>query len=341
MLYPFYRVVSVEGITHALYLLWWVQHKHVSPVAVAAILAAGEIAITLLEVPTGRFADRFGHRRSLILGSAIQVVAMLLCWLAEGVSGLVLASLCVALGDTFRSGADQALLFESCVAEGQPQRFQQIEAKTHSLELIGLVAMIVAGGVLVETMGFAAAWIAETVLAALGLAIALALASPPPAPTRSAEADETAPPTGVTSRPLRLIVPAALIGGAASATLFMAQIGESATTMHLTVLVSAITLAEAAGAAAARYLRPDVATQYFLLTASVFVVAVMAAAPGFFVTGVVTLSMLIGLAEPLRATAIQLVVERRRAEAASWASALDGAIRTVALMLAGHVGGTP
>ena len=339
MLYPFYRVVSVEGITHAVYLLWWVQYKHVSPVAVAAILAAGEIAITLLEVPTGRFADRFGHRRSLILGSAIQVVAMLLCWLAEGVSGLVLASLCVALGDTFRSGADQALLFESCVAEGQPQRFQQIEAKTHSLELIGLVAMIVAGGVLVETIGFAAAWSAETVLAALGLAIALALASPPPA--RSAEADETAAPAGVTSRPLRVIVPAALIGGAASATLFMAQIGESATPMHLTLLVSAITLAEAAGAAAARYLRPDAATQYFLLTASVFVVAVMAAAPGFFVTGVVTLSMLIGLAEPLRATAIQLVVERRRAEAASWASALDGAIRTVALMLAGHVGGTP
>lgn len=332
--------MSVEGITHALYLLWWVQYKHVSPVAVAAILAAGEIAITLLEVPTGRFADRFGHRRSLILGSAIQVVAMLLCWLAAGVSGLVLASVCVALGDTFRSGADQALLFESCVAEGQPQRFQQIEAKTHSLELIGLVVMMAAGGLIVETMGFAAAWIAETILAALGLAIALALASPPRVPTRSAEAEETAAPAGVMGWSLRLIVPGALIGGAASATAFMAQTGESATPMQLTVLVSAITLAEAAGAVSARYLRPDGATQYFLLAASVFVVAVMGAVPGFFVAGVVTLSMLTGLAEPLRATAIQLVVERRRAEAASWASAFDGAIRTLALIVAGHLGRT-
>jgi MFS family permease len=313
-----------------------VQYKHVSPVAVAAILAAGEIAITLLEVPTGRFADRFGHRRSLILGSAIQIVAMLLCWLAEGVSGLVLASLCVALGDTFRSGADQALLFESCVAEGQPQRFQQIEAKTHSLELIGLVVLMVAGGILVETMGFAAAWIAETVLAASGVVIALAMVSPPATPPRSPDA-ATAVTRGAAVLPLRVIVPAALIGGAASATAFMAQTGGGATPMQLTVLVSSITLAEAAGAAAARCLRADVATQYFLLAASGFVVVTMAAAPGFFLAGVVTLSALMGAVAPLRATAIQLVVDDRRAEAASWASALDGATRTLALMMGGHL----
>jgi MFS family permease len=314
-----------------------VQYKHVSPVAVAAILAAGEIAITLLEVPTGRFADRVGHRRSLILGSAVQVIAMLLCWLAEGVSGLMLASLCVALGDTFRSGADQALLFESCVAEGQPQRFQQIEAKTHSLELIGLVVMMVAGGLLVETMGFAAAWIAETVLAASGVAIALAMASPPPASCRKHDHGDNEDSFVPFVVKVRVIVPAALLGGVASASAFMAQTGEGATPMQLTVLVSAITLAEAAGAAVARYLRADVATQYFLLAASVFVVVMMAAAPGSFLAGVVALSMLTGAAAPLRAAAIQLVVERRRAEAASWASALDGAIRTLALMMAGHL----
>ena len=111
------------------------------------LFAAGDIAITLLEVPTGRFADRFGHRCSLIVGSVIQTVAMVLCWLGEGVPGLLLASLCVALGDTFRSGADQALLYESCAAVGEEERFQQIEGRTHSLELIALVAMTVAGGV--------------------------------------------------------------------------------------------------------------------------------------------------------------------------------------------------
>jgi MFS family permease len=291
----------------------------------------------LLEVPTGRFADRFGHRRSLVLGSAIQVIAMLLCWLGEGVSGLLLASLCVAFGDAFRSGADQALLYESCVADGQPERFQQIEAHTRSLELIGLVAMMAIGGVLVETMGFAAAWMAETALAASGVAIALVMRSPPETRPRESGIDSRPPAGSRAVGLLRLIAPAALIAGAAGAAAFTAQTGGNATPAQLTILVSVITLAEAAGAALARHLRADLATQYYLLAASVTCVAGMAAVPGVFMAGVVSLAVLVGAAEPLRATAIQLLVERRRAEAASLASAVDGGVRTLSLLLAGTV----
>ena len=43
---------------HGLYVLWWVQEKHVSVAAVAAILAAGDLALTFLEIPTGWLADR-------------------------------------------------------------------------------------------------------------------------------------------------------------------------------------------------------------------------------------------------------------------------------------------
>jgi hypothetical protein len=327
----------VEGITHALYLLWWVEYKHVSPAAVAAILAAGDIAITLLEVPTGRFADTFGHRCSLIVGSVVQTIGMLLCWLGEGIPGLLAASLCVALGDTFRSGADQALLYESCVAVGEPQRFQEIEARSHTLELIGLVGMMLAGGVLVETAGFAAAWIAEALLAASGIGLAVAMTSPPA--TRA----ETDPVVGARRRRgaalslLRLIAPAAVVAGVAIAAAFVVQTAGQATPTQLTALVTVVTLAEAGGAAVSRSLRPDIATQYGLLAASAACVALAAAAPGTFVAVVVALSFLMGVAEPLRATAIQLLVDERRAEAASWASAVDSAIRTSSLLAAGLV----
>src|SRR5262245_16229435 len=104
---------------HGLYLLWWVQERHVPPAFVAAVLRAGDLALLLLEVPTGWLADRYGHRVSLALGSLIQALAMLCCWLGQGVPGLLAASLLVALGDAFRSGADQALLFRTCVAMGR------------------------------------------------------------------------------------------------------------------------------------------------------------------------------------------------------------------------------
>jgi MFS family permease len=76
-----------------LYLLWWVQEKQMSPALVAATMAAGDLLLMALEVPTGWFADRFGNRRSLILGSVLQVAGMICCWLAEGIPGLVGACL--------------------------------------------------------------------------------------------------------------------------------------------------------------------------------------------------------------------------------------------------------
>ena len=48
---------------HGLYLLWWVQEKQLPPEVVAAILAAGDIALLFLEIPTnvGRLF-RMKHR---------------------------------------------------------------------------------------------------------------------------------------------------------------------------------------------------------------------------------------------------------------------------------------
>jgi MFS family permease len=147
-------VASLEGVMHGLYLLWWVQERQMSPAVVAATLAAGDLAIMLLEVPTGWFADRFGHRRSLILGSFVQVLGMLCCWLGQGIPGLIAASVFVALGDAFRSGADHALLYRTCVALRREVDFQRILARTEAVRLTAMVGLVLAGGAIVTTWGF-------------------------------------------------------------------------------------------------------------------------------------------------------------------------------------------
>src|SRR6185436_3664359 len=91
-LYLPYKVASLEGLMHGLYLLWWVQGRHLSPATVGTVIAAGELA-----------------------------VAMVLCWLAEGATGLLLATVLVAVGDAFRSGADEALLYRTCLALDREQ----------------------------------------------------------------------------------------------------------------------------------------------------------------------------------------------------------------------------
>src|SRR4030095_13681290 len=121
------------GVMHGLYLLWWVQEKQMSPAVVAATLAAGDLAIMLLEVPTGWFADRFGHRRSLIVGSFAPVLGMLCCWLRQGMPRQICARVVVALCDAFRSGADHALLYRTCVALRREVDFQRIQARTEAV----------------------------------------------------------------------------------------------------------------------------------------------------------------------------------------------------------------
>ena len=166
---------------HGLYLLWWVQERHVPPAVVATILAAGHLALTALEVPTGWFADRYGHRFSLILGSLAQIVGMLFCWLGRGVPELLAASLLVALGDAFRSGADQGLLYRSCVALEREAAFQQIQANARAVQLAAMVGLILVGGAIVEILGFTAGWLAETTVCTAGLLMACAMVEPPPA----------------------------------------------------------------------------------------------------------------------------------------------------------------
>ena len=170
-----------------LYLLWWVQEKQMSPALVAATMAAGDLALMALEVPTGWFADRFGYRRSLILGSLLQVAGMICCWLAEGIPGLVGACLLVAVADAFRSGADQSLLYRTCVAIDRESDFQRIEARARAVQVVALALLIVAGGAIVTRWGFTAGWLAETLLCALGGAIAFAMTEPPACET---DADE-------------------------------------------------------------------------------------------------------------------------------------------------------
>lgn len=329
---------------HGLYLLWWVQEKHVPVAVVAALLAAGDLAITALEIPSGWLADRCGHRISLLAGSFAQVAGMLFCWRGEGVPGLLTAILLVALGDAFRSGADQALLYRSCVTLGREPDFQKIESRAHSLQLGALVALILAGGMIVERWGFAIGWLAETALCAVGLAIAFAMIEPPASGHETpGGAVQSMEDRSSNQRPaikagilVGLVAPAAVLGAAASAAAFLAQTTGDADPARMTVLVAIITLAEAAGSALAASLAPGARAQTICAALGAAAAFVSVVFPAAFLMTVVTLAFLMGVAQPLRAVSIQrLAADHVRARAASIASACDKACVTVALLAAG------
>jgi hypothetical protein len=331
---------------HGLYVLWWVQEKHVSVAAVAAILAAGALFVTVLELPTGWLADRRGHRPSLIIGSLLQIAGMLFAWLGHGIPGVLASSLVIAAGDAFRSGADQALLYRSCAAVGDAH-FQRRVAQARGLQLVALVGFVLAGGAIVSAWGFATGWFIETAISVIGLAIACAMAEPPARADTIAEENSSPSSDGLTtSRPsdvvrqlgslLALIAPAALVCAAASAGTFFVQSAADRGPAEATILIATVTLAEAAGSFVAPHAVAGVRTQLLLAALGIGAVGAALVVPGAFQPSIVALSLLTGLMFPLRAAAIQRVAAAGvRARAASLASACDKAFATAALLLAG------
>ena len=320
-----------------LYLLWWVQEKQMSPALVAATMAAGDLLLMALEVPTGWFADKFGNRRSLILGSLVQVAGMICCWLADGVPGLVLACLLVAVGDAFRSGADQALLYRTCVALNRESDFQKIEARSRAVHVVALAGLIVAGGAIVSTWGFAAGWAAESMLCAIGGAIAFAMVEPP-ACADADDNDSAQPGVRIPWRTAAVVIlPLAFLDAITSAGSFIMQTSGGSGASEVTRIVAIITLADAAGSTLAGRLPATGQRVPVALAAAGAVVAGVALTwPAALVPATIALSFATGFSHPLRAVAIQrMATDDVRARAASLASACDMALSTIFLLVTG------
>ena len=134
-----------------------------------------------------------------------------------------------------------------------------------------------------------------------------------------------------------LIVPLSVLGALASATSFLAQTSGGSDPQGLTLLVAAITLAEAMGSiVAVRMPSSGIRTQIVLAGVGFSAAGFAAVQPSAFFAAVIALAFLSGVAHPLRAGAMQrLAADTMRARAASVASACDKACDTVMLLAAG------
>ena len=105
----------------------------------------------LLELPTGYFADRFGYRRSMMLGSVTLVVANVVAVYFTSFEGFTVHWLLVALARSFVSGAASAYLFEYLRRANAHTDYKQIEGNARAYSLVGRVACF-------GVIGFLMAW---------------------------------------------------------------------------------------------------------------------------------------------------------------------------------------
>ncbi len=106
------------------------------------------LATIILEVPTGALADLIGRKRTIILGWLTIAIAYLIIahapaffWFAAGYAVL-------SLGTAFVSGADSALLFDTCKQLKKEEHFSRYMAASSGYYQAALVVGILIGGYL-------------------------------------------------------------------------------------------------------------------------------------------------------------------------------------------------
>lgn len=109
-------------------------------------------SVLLGEIPTGVFADRFGAKRSFLMGSFIKLISVGVLIFAHEPWMFFLASALNGFSVTFFSGADEALLYESLKQSKDEDKMDSVMGKIQSANFLTLTVTVLMGSYLAKDL---------------------------------------------------------------------------------------------------------------------------------------------------------------------------------------------
>jgi len=106
------------------------------------------LALTILEIPSGYFADVYGRKTALILGSFIQVIGISIFVFSSTFEGFLLGELIVGIGGSLVSGSDEALLYDSLIELKKENAYKKISGNMFFYGRMAAVTSSVVGALL-------------------------------------------------------------------------------------------------------------------------------------------------------------------------------------------------
>lgn len=108
------------------------------------------IAIVIFEIPSGYAADVLGRRKTLIIGSILGTVGFAIYSIFSGFYAFLAAEMILGIGQSFISGADSAMLYDSLKADGRQNEYVKFEGRNFSLGNFSEALSGFLGGALAE-----------------------------------------------------------------------------------------------------------------------------------------------------------------------------------------------
>lgn len=165
--------------------LWWPiwviylqQERGLSLTKITLLDAPFLLLVVLTEVPTGAVADRFGRRTSLVLASLLFAVAVFVFGIADNYFVILVSYTAWGLAQTFQSGADAAILYDSLKAVGREDDFQRINGRLWAVTSLAVLLAIIIGAPLANATSLSFPIVLSAGIALIAVPVALVMHEP-------------------------------------------------------------------------------------------------------------------------------------------------------------------
>ncbi len=134
--------------------------------------------VLLLEVPTGIIADKIGRKHSIMLGFLTSSLAAFIYGSSANYFVFILAEIFFAIGFSFISGADAALIFDSLKELGQEKKSKKVLTTYTAVGGIGIVLFAPIGSIIAANYGLSLPLLLNSIIFFLGAVLAFTLVEP-------------------------------------------------------------------------------------------------------------------------------------------------------------------
>ncbi|MBI4440560.1 MFS transporter [Candidatus Woesearchaeota archaeon] len=153
------------------------QSNGLSVTDVFLIQAAFSLAITLLEIPTGYFADAYGRKNSIIFGLALWSLGFWMYTFSYTFTGFLLSELTLGAGAAFVSGANTALIYDTLLQLKKQSSFKQVKGNLDFISSLSEAVASILGGLL-AVISLRTPFLVEAIIITFALPFAFSLYEP-------------------------------------------------------------------------------------------------------------------------------------------------------------------
>jgi len=108
------------------------------------------VTVAAIEIPSGYVADVLGRKNSMIVGTAFGFFGIVVYAFSFGFWGFLPAALCLGIGQSFVSGSDTALMYDSLKEMNREKDFIKLEGRTISMGNFAEAVAFIIGGFLAD-----------------------------------------------------------------------------------------------------------------------------------------------------------------------------------------------